>query len=203
MRVRRQRTRGQSLVEFALAAPLLALVLIGLAEFGFVLYAHVQVANATREAARAGGLYLSARFHYSGCISQPGHPCPTNYGNGGDCWDFRPWVENALVQHLRQANGCDLTGYDTTVHAFGTLNPVECGGSVTTNCWTLETLSVGGTSAPSGGASDVTWITSHIGAPLEITVRYRYEMPFVGNLLGILRNPVDIRKTVIMRVQNN
>lgn len=203
MRLHRPRRHGQSLVEFALAAPLLALVLIGLAEFGFVLYAHVQVANAAREGARAGGLYLSARFHYSGCVNQPGHPCPTNYGNGGDCWDFRPWVENALVQHLRNADGCDLSGYDTAVHAFGTLNPAQCGGSVSRNCWVLETLSVGTSTAASGGQNDVTWITSHIGDPITLTLRYRYEMPFVGSFLNILSNPVDIRKTVIMRVQNN
>ncbi len=39
MRRRKNRTNGQSLVEFALALPLLAVLLIGLAEFGFLLYA--------------------------------------------------------------------------------------------------------------------------------------------------------------------
>ncbi len=52
--MQRRTRQGQSLVEFSLFVPILALLLSGIAAFGFLLYAHVQVANATREGARAG-----------------------------------------------------------------------------------------------------------------------------------------------------
>jgi hypothetical protein len=204
MRYWRRYRRGQSLVEFALAVPLLAVLLLGVTEFGFVLYAHVQVANAAREAARAGSLYLSGRFHYSGCIPQPGIPCPTNYGNGGDCWPIRTWIENALVQRQRGTNGCPATGNDTTIHAFGNLLPTACGVGVTSSCWELSNVSVEGTTVPSGPTnSDVTWVTDRVGKPLKVELVYRYEMPFVGSMMPVLQNPVEIKKAVIMRIQNN
>lgn len=48
--------RGQSLVEIALIIPALLILFLGIAELGFYLYAHVQVANAAREGARYGSL---------------------------------------------------------------------------------------------------------------------------------------------------
>ncbi len=52
-----RRERGQSLVELALSIPLLLLIVMGVIEFGFVLYAHVQVAAASGQGARAGSLF--------------------------------------------------------------------------------------------------------------------------------------------------
>ena len=48
--------RGQSLVEVALVIPALLILFLGIAELGFYLYTHIQVANATREGARYGSL---------------------------------------------------------------------------------------------------------------------------------------------------
>lgn len=47
---------GQSLVEVALTLPVLVILFLGIAEVGFFLYSHVQVANATRAGARYGSL---------------------------------------------------------------------------------------------------------------------------------------------------
>jgi Flp pilus assembly protein TadG len=47
---------GQSLVEVALVLPVLVVLFLGIAEVGFILFAQVQVANATREGARYGSL---------------------------------------------------------------------------------------------------------------------------------------------------
>src|SRR5207249_360536 len=55
------RRSGQSMVEMALLLPILTLLLLGVIEFGFILYAHVQLANAAREAGRAASLYRSTR----------------------------------------------------------------------------------------------------------------------------------------------
>jgi Flp pilus assembly protein TadG len=54
MRLRKE--RGQSLVEVALVLPILVILFLGIAEVGLYLLAHVQVANATRSAARDGSL---------------------------------------------------------------------------------------------------------------------------------------------------
>jgi Flp pilus assembly protein TadG len=48
----RKRSRGQSLVEFAIVFPIFILVLFGLIEFSFMLYSQMTVSNAAREAAR-------------------------------------------------------------------------------------------------------------------------------------------------------
>jgi len=47
-------SRGQGLVEFALILPVLLLFMLGIMEFGRVLYVYTEVSNAAREALRAG-----------------------------------------------------------------------------------------------------------------------------------------------------
>lgn len=49
---RRRRTRGQSLVEFALVLPVFLVILCGLMDMGFLLYSRMTVINAAREGAR-------------------------------------------------------------------------------------------------------------------------------------------------------
>lgn len=53
---RRRRTRGQSMVEFALVVPVFLLILCGIMDFGFILYSRMNVINAAREGARAATL---------------------------------------------------------------------------------------------------------------------------------------------------
>jgi hypothetical protein len=50
---RRQRNRGQSLVEFALVLPVFFLLLAGIIDFGFMFYSRISVINAAREGARS------------------------------------------------------------------------------------------------------------------------------------------------------
>ena len=49
--------RGGSLVEFAVIAPLLFVILFGIIEFGILFYDRAMITNASREAARAGIVY--------------------------------------------------------------------------------------------------------------------------------------------------
>lgn len=49
--------RGQSLVELAISLPLVVVLVTGVIDFGWVLYAQVQVASASYEGARAGALF--------------------------------------------------------------------------------------------------------------------------------------------------
>ncbi|GGD00151.1 hypothetical protein GCM10007216_33610 [Thalassobacillus devorans] len=63
---------GQSLVEFALVLPVLLLLVVGIFDFGRVLYTHLQMELVAQEAVRLGGLgqgdeaiesYAVERFH--------------------------------------------------------------------------------------------------------------------------------------------
>ena len=49
-----KRQEGQSLVEFAIVAPVLLLLLLGIVEFGLILYNQHVITNASREGARFG-----------------------------------------------------------------------------------------------------------------------------------------------------
>ena len=53
----RRRSRGQSLVEFAVVLPVFLLILFGIMDFGFLLYSRMTVINAAREGARIGITY--------------------------------------------------------------------------------------------------------------------------------------------------
>ncbi|MFC4023928.1 TadE/TadG family type IV pilus assembly protein [Oceanobacillus longus] len=47
---------GQSLVEFALILPLLLMLLVGIFDFGRILYTHLQLEMVAQESVRIGGL---------------------------------------------------------------------------------------------------------------------------------------------------
>jgi len=48
--------RGQELVEYALTLPVLLLLVLGIMEFGWAIFAYNSVANAAREGARVGAV---------------------------------------------------------------------------------------------------------------------------------------------------
>lgn len=52
----RKKEDGQSLVEFALALPLILMLLVGVIDFGRVIHTHLQLELVTQEAVRLGGL---------------------------------------------------------------------------------------------------------------------------------------------------
>jgi Flp pilus assembly protein TadG len=60
-RLQSKNQEGAGLVEFAILAPLLVILLFGLLEFGFSLYAKEVVTNASREGARYGVVYCTSR----------------------------------------------------------------------------------------------------------------------------------------------
>jgi Flp pilus assembly protein TadG len=60
-RLRSKNEEGAGLVEFAILAPLLVILLFGLLEFGLSLYAKEVLTNASREGARFGVVYCNPR----------------------------------------------------------------------------------------------------------------------------------------------
>jgi len=63
----RRRERGQELVEFALILPLLLLLIVGIFEFGYIVFAYNTLSNAVREGARLGGDHRDASDRLS-CV---------------------------------------------------------------------------------------------------------------------------------------
>nr|WP_300151844.1 TadE/TadG family type IV pilus assembly protein [Propionicimonas sp.] len=77
--------RGAAALEFAIVLPVLLLLLVGIVDFGMVMGAQTQVANAAREGARAGALTgkrPQAISAATGAIS--GMPGATNAGTSVD-----------------------------------------------------------------------------------------------------------------------
>jgi hypothetical protein len=73
---------GQGIVEFALAFPIVFVLIVTVLELGFVMYDYVNVVWATRDAARAGAVYL----YEQGCANnddnrKSGSGCTTSYGD--------------------------------------------------------------------------------------------------------------------------
>jgi TadE-like protein len=68
-----RRSRGQSLVEFALLSPVLILLVMGLLDLGRAYYFEVVTTDAARDAARLGSGYLPTKWP------------PQGYGSGGMC----------------------------------------------------------------------------------------------------------------------
>lgn len=54
--INRGRQRGQSIVEFALMAPILILLFMGMFDFGWILHKQIQMDNVTRSGARRGAV---------------------------------------------------------------------------------------------------------------------------------------------------
>ena len=192
--LRRRRSSGQAMVEFALLLPVLVIMFLGLTDFGLFFFAQVQVTNAAREGARAGSLFRAQRFNYTSCYSN----CEVGYGDGGstpDCWSPVDWVENALVERNRMANGCDALGFKINpVHAFGLLNPAKCASATSgTDCWWLQPLvfTADGEGLPTAGD------------PIRVTVRYRYSMLLVSSLIPMFPDTMVIDRTVIMKAQTS
>ncbi|MCS6803834.1 MAG: TadE/TadG family type IV pilus assembly protein [Acidobacteriota bacterium] len=62
---RPQAQRGQTLVEFAMAAPILVIMLVGIVDFGRVLMVQHSITNAARQSARLATMTNSAESVYS------------------------------------------------------------------------------------------------------------------------------------------
>ena len=181
---RQKQASGQSLVEAALVLPILSLLLMGIVEFGFLLYAHVQVANAAREAARAASLYRSTRY----ATTDVGKKCVGTI----EGWSLQNVVDQAVVSRLPlDADGCPNSSATIASTSLGRLDPAPVSPDVI-----QVTLSDIQDSVfwPSSQASGNVMPTA--GTHAAVTVVYPYRLVVVSNLLPFLTNPISIRKAV-------
>jgi hypothetical protein len=176
---------GQSLTEVALVLPLLVLLLMGLVEFGFLLYAHNQVANAAREAARAASLYRSTRYAFADTNTK----CDGTI-NG---WSLQNVVDQAVVYRSPLDNqGCRDINAPVASTSLGWLNPTPAAPDqiqITirdvedTNFWTTSTQKSGD-------------VMPSAGTRATVRLSYPYRLVVVSNLLPFLKNPIAITKSV-------
>jgi TadE-like protein len=96
-RSRRQRSRGQALVEYAILVPAFMLLLMGMLEFGFVFNHNLNLEYATREGARTGSALAN------GGLSN----CPTVSTSDGLTLDTEPYIV-AAVQRVLTSPGSPI-----------------------------------------------------------------------------------------------
>jgi len=79
LRRRGRRSRGQSLVEFAVVLPLFVLMLFGVVDAGRMIYLHTVLSQAAREGVRVASVEASwLGASGSGCGTAGGPVCPAN-----------------------------------------------------------------------------------------------------------------------------
>lgn len=121
------KSKGQGLVEFALILPILLLLLLGIFEFGRVIWAYITVQTAAREAARyaitgqpyAGGAYDS-------------EDCKKPEGDGTNAtipWTCNPELRAEAIKNVARSRGANLAGGISNSGIFAEGGMFECRGS--------------------------------------------------------------------------
>jgi hypothetical protein len=185
LRIRHVSVDGQSLVETALLLPIVALLLIGVVEFGLILYAHVQVANAAREAARAASLYRSTRFE----TIEPSKSDTTNCDGSILGWSLDQVVKQAIVYRELTtsggSSGCpEMTSTTVNYTSLGWLDPLP-----STN-WIVTIKNT--TFIPQTSATD----NPVAGSRATVELKYPYRLMVLSNLFPYLSDPIWITKSV-------
>ena len=176
--------RGQAVVETALLLPILILLLIGIAEFGFILYAHVQVSNAAREAARAASLYRSTRFS----TIDPSQADTTKCDGSIKGWSLDQVVKQAIVYRELKNSGCPNMA-STTVNytSLGWLDPLP------STMWTVTIINTTDTTFfPQTNAT----ANPTAGSRATVELKYPYHLLVLSNLIPYFSDPIWITKSV-------
>jgi Flp pilus assembly protein TadG len=175
-----RRGRGQALAELALTMPLMAMIIVSLFDFGMVLYAHIQVANAAREGARAASLYRSQRYEY---VNPNNYNNPRQCTNGIDGWSLLDVAQQAIVTRSLDGSGngdkCRDASGTITASALGWL-PAD-----PTPAWTVTITPAQTTNA---GPSP--------GDRATLTLSYPYRLIIISKLVPALSDPLTISKSV-------
>lgn len=213
-----RRRRGQALTEFALILPLLALLLVGLIEFGFLLYAHIQVSSAAREGARAASLYRSTR--YSALPdSELGSSNPRSCATGVAGWSLQQVIEQAIVRYPlttgNNAAGCPTTSGTIIYSALGRLDSARSTATPPTPFTACPSGNANGWSA--GVSPALTYVSGDPiswpgptprpsnftlpGYQATVTLCYPYRLILLSDLLPFIGEPVWINKSVNFQFQ--
>lgn len=194
MKLRLARRAGaQALTELALLLPLLALLLLALVEVGFLLQAHVQVASAAREAARAASLYPATRY-----ASFAGATNPPTCASGVEGWSLQQTVDQAIVRRALANNGCPSSSGSIEYSALGRLS--------------ADPAAVGTAAPPCPTGAAAGWVAGVVnesaltadGMPVPgtegaVTICYPYRLLIAADLFNYYGDPIWIIKSVVFR----
>ena len=173
---RGRRDRGQSLVEFALVLPVLAVILFAIVQFGFLFAGQVGLTNAVRDAARTAAVNQGADATRLGGCTTTGSLTGTNAQKAYQSLLNRLPVQVPGYQSSRLVAGCTVvSGYTDTSARY------------------CSYLNAGGT-------------TYSIRLILTAAYRHPLFVPIVGTIVdgfdGTTDNALKIRATEEMRVEN-
>ena len=157
-----RRSRGQSLVEFALVLPVFLLILFGLLDVGRFVYLNSTLSQAAREGARLGAVE-------AGWLPPAAQDTTCNKPNGAVC----PADVSTLRTHITDAA-------DRMMAPFGSVS------NVYTSCDVVPNPSTGLPALPSGN-----WTTTTCGThtsrdliSVRVTSTFDAITPIVANILG-------------------
>jgi len=176
LRHRGARTRGQSLVEYAMAVPVFMLMLLGMLEFGFAFSHHLGLEYATREGARVGAALG-----------------PGDGAEGVPCAE----VDDQIIAAVQRVLTSPGTAVDIgAVSSIRIYRATSAGGETTdVNTWTPGTGPTVDGVALLFNDTTVTWSacsrdngSSPDSLGVAITYTYRYVTP-VGNFMGLGSSP--------------
>lgn len=173
----RSTRRGQSLVEVAVATPMLLTLALGIVEFGFLFSGYVQVSNAAREGARAGSRYV---YLFTGAADeQAKNDEQRGWGTAFNSSTYQWYGRSPVVTAVRQElSSLPSSGFDAGSYAA----PEDL---VVTYPDTAGTFSSG-----------PRWV-DHI----QVKVTYHYRLPVLTSLLPVPLQ-VDLVSETTMAVQD-
>ncbi len=171
-----RRDQGQSLVEFALVIPVLAVIVFAIVQFGFLFAGQIGLANAVRDAARTAAVNQGADATRLGVCTTTGSLTGTNAQKAYQSLLNRLPVQVPGYQSSRLVAGCTaVTGYTDTSARFCSYRNAD------------------GT-------------TYSIRLILTAVYRHPLFVPLVGTIVdafdGTTDNALKIRATEEMRVEN-
>jgi Flp pilus assembly protein TadG len=183
VRGKRQSSAGQSLVEFAILSIALFMLLLGAAQVGSIVYAHIGVQTAAREAARAATQqpFKSLGASYSGAtVTCSGGATPTCVPVSG----CTPACAAAYSSTSFAGGGLQSSNFTVTYSACP--NGAACGSA----------LPVCGVPAGSQSYSDG-WVTATVSYKSSVFI------PLLGNLLSDPGDPSHrtVQSSVTMRIE--
>jgi Flp pilus assembly protein TadG len=111
--------RGAAALEFALVFPVLLLLLIGIVDFGMLMGAQTQVANAAREGGRAGALTgMQSEAEAAAKAAIAGMPGATNAGTKVAVACTKPNGDSCSMADTTADTGSTVTVTITYVHTW-------------------------------------------------------------------------------------
>jgi Flp pilus assembly protein TadG len=151
---RPDRSRGQTLVEFALVLPIFLLLLFAVIDGGRYIYLSSALSNAAREGARLGSVEASWKGSADATCGTAGGPvCPAN--------------TTQLLNHIRDAANRQMAPFGSVKDLYLSCDPSS--GTPPTGTWTTATC----TANTAGGTISV-----------RVTYTWNAITPLVSNIMG-------------------